>query len=237
MAASTDNAPWARRKGLLPGDVSVIAHIGRGCVSFEYLGTLVALISANCLTHHMMERRDSFRPGDPRGLSDERGQHFNLHRLPTKAMPGRMKLKRSVSHEFAPQLPGVRELFPEGIPEPSRSEPQGAEPAHADSGQAESKSSERAKSDTPETAEDWKGKQQHSVGVALGRLWGILEFWRVCSDARFRFTDDDSRRLDSIFKKFNADIGMVLDPAVVIDTQAPPQRSFLRLVVNNARRS
>jgi hypothetical protein len=59
------------------------------------------------------------RPRGGRPQRDEHGKRFTLHRSPTKGVPDRMKLQRRVDDPtFVMQLPGVRELFPEGIPEP-----------------------------------------------------------------------------------------------------------------------
>jgi hypothetical protein len=54
---------------------------------------------------------------------------FTLNRLPTKAAPDRMKLmRRSDDPALAMELPGMRELSPDGFPEPpAQAEPQSKE--------------------------------------------------------------------------------------------------------------
>jgi hypothetical protein len=50
--------------------------------------------------------------------TDEHGEWFYVHRCPTKASPERMKLcLHPKSAATAMQRLGVRELFPEGVPE------------------------------------------------------------------------------------------------------------------------
>jgi hypothetical protein len=94
----------------------------------HYWGTVDALIASGCLTPHMMANRNARRRGG-RAQRDEHGRRFTLNRLPTKAAPDRMKLmRRSEDPALAMELPGVRELFSEGIPEPpAQVEPQSKE--------------------------------------------------------------------------------------------------------------
>jgi hypothetical protein len=113
----------ARRSGSLPGGVKVKAWFWKAdgmCGPVDYLGTVDALVAVGALTSSMMGRREKYRKGDGRGLQDEHGHRFNLHRSATRGEPERMTLHRYVDWELAMQLPGVRELFPEGIPEPER---------------------------------------------------------------------------------------------------------------------
>jgi hypothetical protein len=109
-------AKEVKRRGSLTQDVTVQADMlysrGRTLMTLTYRGTRGALIASGCLTSSMIEnKRREHR-------TDERGIWFYVHRSPTKAAPERMKLCcHPESVATAMQLPGVRELFPEGIPE------------------------------------------------------------------------------------------------------------------------
>jgi hypothetical protein len=107
------------RRGSLPAGITIQAeiwlHRGLTYVTLTYRGTRDALIASGCLTSSMIASNAQTK-------MDEHGGRFSLHRSPTKAQPQRMKLDRHPdSPETAMQLPGVRELFPEGIAEPVQS--------------------------------------------------------------------------------------------------------------------
>lgn len=91
-------------------------------LSLTYWGTIDALLAAGCLTRDMLPNRPP-RQRQGRTQRDEHGIRFILKRAPTKALPERMRLTREGGPAFAMQLPGVREMFPEGIPEPAQAEP------------------------------------------------------------------------------------------------------------------
>jgi hypothetical protein len=170
----------------------------------------------------MMALRETFRQGDPRGLHDEHGGRFNLHRLPIKAMPGRMKLQRYVAVQHAMALPGIRDLFPEGIQEPARAEPRSSDCSESQS--------------APATASVWKSEQTRDVGVWFGAFNSDMKQWRGLGiEPRFRFAESDVRRLDAIVSKFRGEVSAALARAVVIDTQASARPTFLRLVIDNTR--
>lgn len=110
----------AKVRGALPGGVKIDAEPWGNHISVTYLGSEKALLAAGCLTRQMRQIRKKYRIGDARGLRDEHGQRFSLHHLATKSEPDRMKLSRYVDSQFAMQLPGVRDLYPEGIQETTR---------------------------------------------------------------------------------------------------------------------
>jgi hypothetical protein len=87
---------------------------GSGFVVLNYLGTVEALLATGCLTPAMMSNRAARRRGG-RALRDEHGMRFTLHRSPSTGEPDRVELHRRPDVAVAMQLPGVRELFPEGI--------------------------------------------------------------------------------------------------------------------------
>jgi hypothetical protein len=97
-----------------------------GVVLLNCLGTVDALLATGCLTPSMMENRNARRRGG-RSQRDEHGMWFTLHRSPTKSSPDRMKLERCPDAATVMRLPGVRELFPQGIPNPAQAEPQSKE--------------------------------------------------------------------------------------------------------------
>jgi hypothetical protein len=187
-----------------------------GYYDLTYRGTTDAMLTAGCLTSSMMAAREAFRQGDPRGLRDENGNRFNLHRSRTVGESERMKLRRWVEPALAMQLPGVCDLFPEA-------EPPSSEPVDADTG--------------PATPREWKGKQLDYLGHDLrvqasisGNEWRGLG--RACGP-RFRLAEGDIQRLESIAHRFREEIFAALEQAAVIDTQQSPRPSFLRLVVDN----
>lgn len=108
------------RCGSLPGGVIVKTEPGgQNHLYVIYLGDKEALCSAGCLTPAMIESREKYRKGSSHCLRDEHGEKFHLHRYATKTMPDRMKLCRSAPRSAALRLPGVQELFPDGIKEPT----------------------------------------------------------------------------------------------------------------------
>jgi hypothetical protein len=107
------------RRGRLPAphsSVSVSAHpytwgTGAGAID-TYWGTLESLLAARCASEQLLK-------GRKRGVrsEDENGHWYRLLRSPTKTTQDRLKLVRHVhSVPLAAELPGVRELFPEGLP-------------------------------------------------------------------------------------------------------------------------
>ncbi|GEM_PF-5667774 len=228
------------RRGTLPGGIGIQLEtwtLGRpgDTVILTYLGTEDALIAAGCLTTSMIDNRAAKHRGG-RSQFDEHGKWFRLHRAPTKASPRRMKLRRCAVPKIAMGMPGVRELFPEGIPEPAstlgapelvlvQSEPQSKEPAAAG----------------PETAAEWREQQLDDMESNLrylkswnGNHWrGLGKF----ASPRFRLADDEISRLDSILHRFRSEVFEALEQAVVVDNEAPeprrPRPSFLRMVVDN----
>jgi hypothetical protein len=137
-------AKEVKRRGSLSPGVTIQADIlhsqGRTLVTLTYRGTRGALIASGCLTPSMIENKQREH------RTDERGTWFYVHRSPTKAAPERMKLCcQAKSVAAAMQLPGVRELFPEGIPEIEWDELHG--PVFPARAQAETR---------PATAREWK---------------------------------------------------------------------------------
>jgi hypothetical protein len=221
------------RRGWAGVDVEIDARTHSdysGCshMTLTYRGTIDAMLAAGCLTTFIMANRTGHRSGRPE--RDEHDEPFTLHRSPTKREPDRMKLTRSGEPTLAMQLPGVRELFPEGIAEPVPAEAQSTEPAAADTG--------------PATAEDWKEERLDGMDSDLrfleswnGNLWrGVGKY----ASPRFRFADGEIKRLDSILGRFRRELIEALEQAVVVDTAhadtngipltRPP---FLRLVIDN----
>jgi hypothetical protein len=138
------SAKEMKRRGSLSLGVTIQADIwcsrGRTILALTYRGTRDALIASGCLTPSMIEnKRREHR-------TDEHGEWFYVQRNPTKAAPERMKLcchPKSVA--TAMQRPGVRELFPEGVPELEWDELHGPVfPARAQNEPA------------PVTAQEWK---------------------------------------------------------------------------------
>lgn len=89
-------------------------------------GSTNALLASGYLTPSMMAARAARRRGDPRGSRDDHGERYFLTHTPRKGAPERMQLRRHLRPEHAIELPGVREIFPNGIPEPP------IQPAHTD---------------------------------------------------------------------------------------------------------
>jgi hypothetical protein len=119
------------RHGSLPSGVSVTVteitwrYDNKRSMDVTYRGTTDALLAAGCLTPGMISNRPP-RQRQGRTQRDEHGIRFTLKRAPTKDLPERMRLDRRGGEgepAFAMQLPGVRELFPEDIADPSQAGP------------------------------------------------------------------------------------------------------------------
>jgi hypothetical protein len=82
-----------------------------------YIGSTAAMLAAGCLTPAMLAIREAWRKGRP--LCDDHGEKFRLHR-PSKC-PGRITL---ILRRLDIALPRVRDLFPDGLPEPEPVEAQ-----------------------------------------------------------------------------------------------------------------
>lgn len=226
-SAALDRTQIDVRHGSLPSGVSVEAETrtrSDGCfISLTYRGTMDALVAAGCLTPGMKANRQGQRSG--RTQRDEHGKCFKLHRSPTKATPDRMKLMMCRGDTtLAMQLPGVRDLFPEGIPEFAQAEPKSSEPSAADTGPSP-------------TAREFKGKLLDGLSHDLNVQGSISgKEWRGLSRVtgpRFRLADADIQRMESIMNRFGEELFAALEQAVVIDTQQPPRPSHMRLVVDN----
>ena len=152
-------ADTKERHGSLPGCVRLKVEPWAEMLSVIYFGTQGALLSAGCLTRSMLTIRKKYSRGDARGLHDEFGERFNLHSGATKAMPGRMKLMRRVSLQRAMELPGVRELFPDGIPKPV---------------QFERKRSDSSSYTWEQFVQDWKQLSDYDKGIARVRIKRIV---------------------------------------------------------------
>jgi hypothetical protein len=98
-----------------------LVYGGGGGVTATYRGSIADLLMAGALTPAMLSNVTGHRSG--RRQCDEHGKPFRLHRSATKALPERMRLIREGEPAYAMQLPGVRDLFPEGIAEPAQAEP------------------------------------------------------------------------------------------------------------------
>jgi hypothetical protein len=157
-------------------------------------------------------------------MRDEHGQIFFVHSSPTKdAQGGRMRVTRQLEPQFAIQLLGVRDLFPDGFPEPQASESAAAQ--------------EQADTDTgPATVADWKEDALSSMDSDLRffESWNVKRWRGLCTyGPRFRFGTSDIEQLESIFRRFRKELFETLESADAIDTQGSPRPSFLRLVANN----
>jgi hypothetical protein len=89
----------------------------------------------------------------------------------------------------------------------------------------------------PATARAWKEKQLVYLGqdlrvnaVTIGDQWCGLSC--TCGP-RFRLAEGDLKRMEAIMHRFSEELFTLLQQAAVIDTQASPRPSFLRLVVDN----
>jgi hypothetical protein len=183
----------------------------------QYLGTTEALLAAACLTRSMVAIRAA-RRSKVSPLRDEHNEKFHLSRSPSRGAPDRMLLTRFVSAKTAMQLPGVREMFPEGLPAP------------------EVHSEQFDRHPVPGSAQEWKTEQTEGLRVwfdALPRVAGINT-----DDPRFQFDGSDLERLETLIGSFHTAISYALYQAAVVDKQSPGRRgppSFLRLVVDNSR--
>jgi hypothetical protein len=107
----------------LPDGVSVRVQAltgWRGQVIFTCRGTMDALVASGYLTHSMISARRDRKRGSGNPQLDENGGRFWMQPSPSKISPERTMLVRRMSAELAMRLPGVRDLFPEGIPELQR---------------------------------------------------------------------------------------------------------------------
>jgi hypothetical protein len=165
-------------RGLLPAGVTLrgmswLPWKGNHVVDLTYRGTKEALIAAGCLTPSMWEQyKDRMRR---KKKHDENGEWFWVHRSPTKASPDRMKLCRHSTAALAMNLPGMRELFPDGIPVPPM--PKISRPA----------------ADGTDLARDWK----HGVTLAVGKMIGAVRDFDS-DNGRFRFAYSDLNDLAAI---------------------------------------
>jgi hypothetical protein len=215
-----------RRATLSLGVTMKVEWMPSSYVVVTHRGTMDALIAEGCLTPLMISNRPA-RARRGRAPHDDHGLRFFLQRMPTRTEPERMRLWRTADPATAMQLRGVRELFPEGFPEPVQDdEPQSTKLADADNG--------------PATAQEWKERDASLMSGYLGFLektngenWsGVVPVF----GRRFRLADSDIRRLRSIISAFRTEIFAAHDRAVVIDSQAAARGpSFLRLVVNNTK--
>jgi hypothetical protein len=101
-------------------------------VIFTCRGTIDALVATGYLTHFMISARRKRKRGSGHKQLDENGGRFWMHPSPSKTSPERMMLVRRVKVEQAIQLPGMRALFPEGIPEPAQESQNGDRAAHSE---------------------------------------------------------------------------------------------------------
>jgi hypothetical protein len=202
--------------GKTSNGVKVEVEACHGGASLICRGTLKALMESGYLTRSMIERRAA-KNGRNAPNNDEDGGRFLLSRSPTKREPARMKLTRGLDANTAIGLPGMREMFPEGIPKPTQVEPS------AGTG--------------PATAQEFKGRLLYSLDLLLSvQACTSTQEWRGLSRStgpRFRLADADIQRMESKMDRFKAELFAALEESVVIDDQAPKRPSGLRLVVNN----
>jgi hypothetical protein len=126
-----------------------------------------------------------------------------------------------VSQETALVLPGVAELFPEGLP---RFE---AEPAP----EAEE---EREVIRDPQTAADWKCRLRAFCEGSAVSLSAVLD-GKVHAAGRFRLDTESRARIQARMDGCFAELLREIDRAWVIDSKQPQRGAGVRLAIDNTR--
>ena len=121
MSASTDAG---RRVGRLPtphGEIKVFlecwsSDVSKGglCGRARYIGSKAALLASGALTKSMLQRRAAWSKGHR--LLDEHGTSFGIQRVAGFTVEEKLRV---VIDDIRPELPGIRELFPDGLPAPA----------------------------------------------------------------------------------------------------------------------
>jgi len=157
-------------------------------------------------------------PRQPRDAEER----FWKDAAPTKRCPEAIKLWRLVSHETALTLPGVAELFPEGLP---RFEPEPAPPPETDETVRD-----------PESASAWRKRVRDFCEVSLRTNIIALE-GKTQMVHRFVLDAESLARIQARTDQYLAELLRELDRAPVIDSQQPERGASprLRLVVDNTR--
>jgi hypothetical protein len=185
-------------------------------IRIEYLGAPRVLLAAGCLTEGMAIRRSQGRKN-----IDARGHNYAMHRSPTKALPDRLRIKLYIDREnedAAMELPGVHELFPDGLPTIEE----------APKEQAERDGTPRSIQEWHEQVGDFCGSMLHSALVALkgGPTGPDAAIWVYGS--RFRVVEADVQAIE----RLQAELLSAINRARIVDLK----RAGLRLVVNNEGR-
>jgi len=87
---------------------------------------------------------------------------------------------------------------------------------------------------THSTASEWKAEHHHSVRISLACLHPRTPSATSIYGARFRFSQTDVQRINSIIDRFREELHTAIDQGAVIDAEQPARPNFLRLVVDNS---
>lgn len=201
---------FAERRGTLAGGVTVTVEpcgrIGEPGATVIYRGTVAALIASGAITADLVQKRNARKRGGK--LADEAGWRFTVSRSPTKSEPERMLLTWWwLSGERAMTQPGVRELFPEGIPEPP---PQPEQSYHQD-----------RPSETAVTAADWKIAMERHLGAIVGSGVYVMDRELDTPQRRYQFAEGDLAAMRALIENFQADMTEAIKGARVVDRQRP----------------
>jgi hypothetical protein len=191
----------------------------------EFRGTPEALIGAGCATAPMLAGRG--RGFSPVSHPDCPAWWYT-HRARTKAEPNRFRVvyrfadkeedRGRPPREQALDLPGVRALFPEGLPAPAP-----APDADADAG--------------PTSAKEWR---ESLLGFCMSMMHAVVTMaqpgrWPAelgpAKPLRFHLREADVAQIAALGERFKVELRVLFERAQVIDEKRPR----LRLVADNTR--
>jgi hypothetical protein len=218
-AATKTRAPYPGARSPALKAPTVFGHPISICVEpfnwgilVEYLGAPHVLLAAGCLTDGMAIHRNRGRKN-----LDARGHNYAMHRSPIRAMPDRLRVRLYINREnedAALELPGVRELFPAGVP---HVEPPPAEYRETDT--------------TPQTVSEWReqvgGFCESLLDTVMVALEGGPGNGCYPYGDRFRVAEADVQ----VAELLRAGLLSAINRARVVDLK----REGLRLVVDNTR--
>jgi hypothetical protein len=192
-----------------------------------YIGSTAAMLAAGCLTPFMLATRQAWSKGLP--MRDEHGERFGLSR--TANRPGSMTL---TLRRIDIALPGVRDLFPDGLPEP--------EPVEAQRERAKQRTrghltvidglAPLPRAERWATAQEWK--RDLLDGIASAHPPSLFEIGvaEKLSGGRFQLDEADMKRTESIEARYREELLSALERASVTDSREPRRQPRLRLVTS-----